>query len=167
MLNVGDNQTFAMTPNTGYHILDVLVNGTSVGTVSSYTLQNITGPSTVYATFAINPTPTPTIKPTVTPTPTPFPTAQPTITPTPTTIASPTPNPTQTQAPTGNPTINPTTQPTTSPTTVPTQTPTNAPSPSVPEIPSLEALLLLMIPLSLAIVLIEKRRNPKFLSFSN
>ena len=50
----GGSQTFTITPNTGYSILDVSVNGTSVGAVSSYTVQNIQGATTISATFAIN-----------------------------------------------------------------------------------------------------------------
>jgi hypothetical protein len=55
----GDSQSFTITPNSGYHIVDVLVNGTSVGAVGSYTVQNIQGVTTVSATFAPDSTPTP------------------------------------------------------------------------------------------------------------
>ncbi len=48
----GDNQTFAITANTGYQISDVTVNGTSVGAVATYTLSNIQDSYTVTATFA-------------------------------------------------------------------------------------------------------------------
>ncbi len=72
-VNYGGSQTFNITPTTGYSILDVLVNGTSVGAVSSYTVQNIQGATTISATFAPNgtPTPNPTAPPITTPTPTP------------------------------------------------------------------------------------------------
>ena len=35
----GDDQSFTITPDAGYHVLDVLVDGISVGAVTSYTLQ--------------------------------------------------------------------------------------------------------------------------------
>jgi parallel beta-helix repeat protein len=57
ILNWGDTQTFNITANTGYHILDVLVNETSVGDVSSYTFDNIQASYTISATFAPDPTP--------------------------------------------------------------------------------------------------------------
>jgi len=50
----GASQTFAITPNEGYHIANVLVDGESVGTVASYTFENITSDHTIQATFAIN-----------------------------------------------------------------------------------------------------------------
>jgi len=53
-VNHGSNQSFAITPNTGYHVADVLVNGTSVGAVTSYTFNNVTANHTISATFAIN-----------------------------------------------------------------------------------------------------------------
>jgi hypothetical protein len=51
-LNYGDSQTVSITANTGYHVLDVAVNGTSVGNVTSVSLQNIQGPTTITATFS-------------------------------------------------------------------------------------------------------------------
>ena len=50
-VNSGDSQTFTITPNTGYKIRDVKVDGVSVGTVSTYTLTNITSDHTIEATF--------------------------------------------------------------------------------------------------------------------
>ena len=38
----GADQTFTIIPDTGYHIADVLVDGSSVGGVSSYTFTNVT-----------------------------------------------------------------------------------------------------------------------------
>jgi parallel beta-helix repeat protein len=58
-VNYDGIQGFAITPNTGYSILAVSVNGTSVGAVSSYIVQNIEGTTTISATFAPNPTLTP------------------------------------------------------------------------------------------------------------
>ena len=48
---VGEDQTFTITPNEGYEIADVLVDGVSVGAVSSYTFKNVTGDHTIEATF--------------------------------------------------------------------------------------------------------------------
>jgi hypothetical protein len=53
-VNHGANQTFAITPNTGYGITDVLVDGASVGAVSSYTFSNVTANHTISASFAVN-----------------------------------------------------------------------------------------------------------------
>jgi hypothetical protein len=48
------SQSFTITPGTGYHIADVLVDGSSVGAVSSYTFENVTDSHTISASFAIN-----------------------------------------------------------------------------------------------------------------
>jgi len=48
----GKDQTFTITPNTGYHILDVKVDGSSVGAVSTYTFTNVTANHTIEATFS-------------------------------------------------------------------------------------------------------------------
>jgi len=53
-VNQGANQTFAITPNEGYHVVDVLVDGSSVGAVTSYNFENVTAAHTISATFAIN-----------------------------------------------------------------------------------------------------------------
>ena len=53
----GKDQTFTITPDSGYHIKDVLVNGKSVGAVSTYTFENVTENHTIRATFAKNHTP--------------------------------------------------------------------------------------------------------------
>ena len=53
-VNHGANQTFAITPDTGYHVADVLVDGSSVGAVTSYSFDNVTADHTISATFAIN-----------------------------------------------------------------------------------------------------------------
>ena len=50
----GGNQQFAITPNAGYRIADVRVDGSSVGAVSSYTFNNITASHTITASFAYN-----------------------------------------------------------------------------------------------------------------
>ena len=47
----GENQTFTVTPNSGYEIEDVLVDGNSVGVVKSYAFENVTANHTIHATF--------------------------------------------------------------------------------------------------------------------
>ena len=47
----GTDKTFAITPNAGYKISDVKVDGESVGAVSSYTFKNVTTDHTIEATF--------------------------------------------------------------------------------------------------------------------
>ena len=51
-VNYGANQTFTITPDTNYHVADVLVDSVSVGAVSSYTFTNVTANHTISATFA-------------------------------------------------------------------------------------------------------------------
>jgi len=53
-VNSGATQTFTMTPNTGYYVSDVQVDGASVGSVASYTFTNITANHTITASFAID-----------------------------------------------------------------------------------------------------------------
>ncbi len=48
----GTNQTFAITPLSGYHITDVLVDGMSAGAVSTFTFTDITSNHTISASFA-------------------------------------------------------------------------------------------------------------------
>jgi len=52
-VNQGSNKSFTITPDTGYQIDDVLVDGSSVGAVSSYTFTNVTQDHTISATFII------------------------------------------------------------------------------------------------------------------
>lgn len=47
-------QIFIITPDTGYHVSDVIVDGASVGPVTVYTFNNVTANHTIQATFAIN-----------------------------------------------------------------------------------------------------------------
>ena len=51
---LGNNQAFTISPDTGYSIADVLVDGVSNGTISSYTFTNVAANHTINATFAIN-----------------------------------------------------------------------------------------------------------------
>ncbi len=47
----GQDQTFTITPDKGYAIADVKVDGKSVGAVTSYTFRNVTAGHTIQATF--------------------------------------------------------------------------------------------------------------------
>jgi hypothetical protein len=49
----GGSQAFAIEPETGYQILDVLIDSTSVGPVSGYEFTNVTADHTILATFAV------------------------------------------------------------------------------------------------------------------
>lgn len=50
-VNRGDNQTFLISANNRYIISDVLVDGVSVGVVSSYEFKNVTANHTIEARF--------------------------------------------------------------------------------------------------------------------
>jgi predicted ester cyclase len=50
----GSDKTFSITPDTGYHVVDVLVDGESVGPVTSYEFTNVTDVHSISATFAID-----------------------------------------------------------------------------------------------------------------
>jgi hypothetical protein len=54
-LNIGASQTCSITPTAGYRIADVLVDGASVGAVSTYAFTNMTSNHTISATFEANP----------------------------------------------------------------------------------------------------------------
>ncbi len=47
----GTSKSFTLTPNSGYTVADVKVDGTSVGAVTSYTFSNINSNHTISATF--------------------------------------------------------------------------------------------------------------------
>ena len=53
-VNYGDNKTFTITPNTGYHIVDVKVDGESKGAIESYSFENVNSNHKLEVTFAIN-----------------------------------------------------------------------------------------------------------------
>ena len=48
----GNSQTYTITPNSGYTISDVKVDGSSVGASSTYTFSSVTSAHTISATFA-------------------------------------------------------------------------------------------------------------------
>jgi len=50
----GSSLSFTITPEAGYHVLDVVVDGASVGAVTSYTFSNVTGNHTITAAFEID-----------------------------------------------------------------------------------------------------------------
>jgi len=50
-VNAGEAKAFTITPNAGYKIKDVKVDGVSVGAVSTYTFENITMDHTIEAIF--------------------------------------------------------------------------------------------------------------------
>ena len=50
----GSNQTFVITPNTGFKVLDVLVDGGSVGALTLYTFDNVQASHTISASFAVS-----------------------------------------------------------------------------------------------------------------
>ncbi len=61
----GQSQTFTITPDSGYEIREVRVDGENVGAVSSYTFSNVTESHSIYAVFqAVAETPSPSPSPT-------------------------------------------------------------------------------------------------------
>jgi hypothetical protein len=52
----GDDQSFSIMPSEGYHITDVLVDGSSVGVVESYSFTSVVADHTVIASFELEET---------------------------------------------------------------------------------------------------------------
>ena len=50
----GATHSVTITPNTGYHTMDVMVDGSSIGAVSEHTFTNVVSNHTINASFAIN-----------------------------------------------------------------------------------------------------------------
>ena len=50
-VNCGENQTYTITANNGYRIVDVTVDGQSMGAIESYTFSNVTANHNISATF--------------------------------------------------------------------------------------------------------------------
>ncbi len=50
----GNSQSYTITPNTGYHVMDVLVDGGSVGAVTAYTFSNVRANHTISVTFTLD-----------------------------------------------------------------------------------------------------------------
>ncbi len=53
VVNYGADQSFTITPDGGYHVADVLVDGGSVGAVTTYTFTGVTTSHTIAASFAV------------------------------------------------------------------------------------------------------------------
>ena len=51
MVNHGASQSFTISPSANYTIGSVVVDGSSVGAVTSYTFTNVTAPHTISASF--------------------------------------------------------------------------------------------------------------------
>jgi hypothetical protein len=51
-VNGGDNQNFTISPSSDHHVDDVIVDGVSIGAVSSYTFNGVSGNHTIEARFA-------------------------------------------------------------------------------------------------------------------
>jgi hypothetical protein len=51
---LGDDQSFAITPDACWHVASVLVDGVPVGAITSYTFTNVTTTHTISASFAID-----------------------------------------------------------------------------------------------------------------
>jgi hypothetical protein len=51
IVNRGTKQTYAIIPSSGYQVSDVVVDGVSVGALSSYTFNYVTANHTISATF--------------------------------------------------------------------------------------------------------------------
>ncbi|CAG0988016.1 hypothetical protein PLCT2_02302 [Planctomycetaceae bacterium] len=54
VVNAGESRVFTIAPDPGDHILDVGVDGVSVGVVNLYTFTNVTADHTISATFGLN-----------------------------------------------------------------------------------------------------------------
>jgi hypothetical protein len=54
-VDYGGSATFTLTADTGYHIVDVGVDGASVGVTTTYTFNNVTADHTITATFDLLP----------------------------------------------------------------------------------------------------------------
>ena len=52
-VNYGTNQTFSISPSTGYDLSDVRIDDVSVGAVSTYTFNNVLANHTISATFSL------------------------------------------------------------------------------------------------------------------
>ena len=51
VVSYGSNTAFTMTPNAGYYLSNLSVDGSSVATASTYTFTNVTANHTIAATF--------------------------------------------------------------------------------------------------------------------
>jgi hypothetical protein len=51
LVNQGGSQSYTITPNAGYSILTVIVNGSPQGAINTYTFTNVQAPQTIQTTF--------------------------------------------------------------------------------------------------------------------
>ena len=51
-VNYGGSQSFTITPNANYRIVNVVVDGSNTGSVTSYNFTGITGTHTISASFS-------------------------------------------------------------------------------------------------------------------
>jgi hypothetical protein len=54
VVSQGASKTYTITPNSGYKVYNVLVDGSWVGAVTSYTFSNVTANHEIWATFSAN-----------------------------------------------------------------------------------------------------------------
>jgi len=82
-VNYGDSQTFTITPDTGYYIDSIAVDGSAAAVTSSagqtISFTNVQASHTISASFALTPSPASTLKTALSPTPTPTPTPTTTV----------------------------------------------------------------------------------------
>ena len=97
----GSDKAFTITPEEGYVIEDVKVDGSSIGAEATYSFTKVTEDHTIAASFVAKPTPLP--EPTTAPRPTTPPEPTGTTTPTPSRTPTPAPSGTPTPAPSGTP----------------------------------------------------------------
>jgi hypothetical protein len=50
----GGSQTFTITPSNGYQVNSILVDGTNMGALTTYTFSNVTANHTISASFALS-----------------------------------------------------------------------------------------------------------------
>jgi len=50
-INYGSDQNFTVTPNSNYHVLNVTIDGTSMGPIATYTFTNVTSNHVIQASF--------------------------------------------------------------------------------------------------------------------
>lgn len=94
----GADRTFTISPDAGYGVLEVAVDGIPFsGDASTYTFHDVSADHTIAVSFDSSPTPT--LTPTPVPSATPVPTSVPTTTPVPTSTPSATPTPVPTPDP--------------------------------------------------------------------
>jgi hypothetical protein len=58
IVNYGGSQIFIITPDEGYHVADVKVDGISLGEVTTFTFDNVTSHHTIEASFDVDTTAT-------------------------------------------------------------------------------------------------------------